>query len=238
MEGQYRQCSREDLARKFCNVRFMGGEHVGWSKEQNLYAVTARSWDGQDDNSDNVSVHTAACELLTKASEAGYKTIHLQLPSVGGSVPPVYGFIEAVRAFGCWKRDHANDPLRVLLYVGPEVVLNLTSHRIDLQELLSSDLTRFWTIVSFDSDSSPDPVRRACYYRTDQTPLRTILDEMQVPPSEDWQVSISPSPRHGNASRTAAALAEKSLMDIGVVFGSVLTLERVAAAGRAVTAGD
>ena len=178
---------------------------------------------------DSEAVYTAANDLLDQVTEDGFQVLHLELPATGGTVPPVYGFMESVRTYGVWKDKNPHKLLRVILYVQSDVMLNVTSNRIDINELLSSDLTRFWVVVS--SDAYVEPVRRVLYYRPD-TYLRVVLDDLGVPCSTDWLLSVSPSPYRDGVvpptTLTAHDLCNRRLVEVGIVFGSILTVERVA----------
>jgi hypothetical protein len=118
--------------------------------------------------------------------------------------------------------------------VGPEVALNLTSLRIDLQELLTSDLVRFWTDVM--TDAKAEPFRRVFYHRPEK-PLTDLLREVGAPASEAWELSVSPSPRTDDAPVCTAGLEEMTLEKLGVVFGSVVSIRRKLAGVCAYTAG-
>jgi len=206
------------------------GDHVFWYRDQRVYAATARLKDKDDDN----AVHQAALELLTKVTEDNedIRTVHLKLSATGGTVPPIYGFMEVVRTFGEWRRQRIRDNQRVLnmvLYVESEVQLMLTSGRIDIRELLTSEFLRFWAVVS-----SPDqePVRRSLHHRAG-TKLKTVLEELKVPPgSKQWFVSVCPSSRKKDPSPdkkdirpSVCEISPLSLTQIGVAFGSILILE-------------
>jgi hypothetical protein len=112
------------------------------------------------------------------------------------------------------------------VHVGPQVLLNLTSRQMGLHELLTSRLIRFWTVVN--SDSGGEAMRRVLY-RPPQTLLRDVLIELLGDVDDkslkEWSISLCPSPK-----RTVGPLNDndlgKPLCDVGIVFGSVLTLVR------------
>jgi hypothetical protein len=259
--------NRPELRSQFRETRFEEGEHVV-SPKPGIFAVRART----GDSSESDSVGAAVRELLRKIGR-GREVLHLHLPSAGGTVPPVYGFIEAVRAFGDRKRESGR-PLRLIAYVGSQVMLNLTSHQICVHELLTSTLIRFWTVVNAGEpmvhlnnhvayqDTGAEPARRVLY-KEPRTTLREVLvdvlGELDDAALKHWRVSVCPSPRHdgrtyanmranqleqsadinaplpdtGAATAhsqrepvTADSVASKTLRDIGIVFGSVLTLDR------------
>lgn len=216
---------REELRRKF-NQAFAPGRHVlETATDSGIFAVRARTRPESESESDCVGA--AVRELLGKlGSRWGF--LHLHMPSAGGTVPPVYAFIEVVREFGRWAADDAHQrPLHLIAHVGPQVLLNLTSGQISLHELLTSRLIRFWAMVN--SERGAEPARRVLYRKPDDTTLKDVLVEVlgEVGDSalKEWSVSLSPSP-----SRAIGPLTDKSLdqniRDVGVVLGSVLTLSR------------
>jgi hypothetical protein len=127
---------RDRFAEKFSESAF-GEGHVVPSAVPGFFAVTASSM--HSSQHEIGAVQDATTELLREAGAHGYETLHFKQPSVGGAVPPVYGFMETVRTFGqLHKQAEGREriPRRLMLYVGPQVALNLTSTRIDLHELL------------------------------------------------------------------------------------------------------
>jgi hypothetical protein len=185
-------------------------------------------------------VGDAIRDLLDKVT-GHWSILHIHLPAAGGTVPPIYGFIEAVRAFGGWARDRekkteAKGPLHVIAHVGPQVLLNLTSGRISLYELLTSTLIRFSTAVTAQKGSEPT---RRVLYKDAQTRLADVLNEVlefdaTLPQAVGyWSMSLCPTPTHPTPGLHEAATPlnstylDKSLCAAGVVFGSVLTLARV-----------
>ena len=207
----------------FSGARFEGTSHVAQSQRGNCFAVSARIAGSKDS-----AVDDAVRELLLETWRRGFRTVHLQLPA-DGNVPAVYGFMETVRTFGRWQQENPYAGTNLRLYVRPEVLENLTAHRIDVHELLTSDLIQFWISVFAERDEEPE--RRVFYYPPD-TPFRTVLDELDVQPSSDWSVIIHPTPRWpGDAppDMTTAALAELALVKMGVAFGSVLSITRAQA---------
>jgi hypothetical protein len=223
-----REDAEQRLGGRFPDVRFpdSGEAHVVRYGESEFYAVTAHG--AQEKTAgDGSDVYTAGQELFDRVAADGFEILHVELPAVGGTVPPVYAFIESVRSYGLWKKQHKQRAFELILHVGGDVMLNLTSNRIDIRELLTSNLTRFWAVVS--TDSGREPVRRALYYAP-ETRLEDVLDDLAVPRSSDWFVSVSPSPhRDGqvpSGQRTTIQLSDRTLVDIGVAFGSILTVNR------------
>jgi hypothetical protein len=213
----------------FAGARFEGASHVVKSPQANCFAVTARIAGSRD-----TSVDDAVRELLTEAVRHGFHTVHLQLPA-DGSVPAVYGFMETVRTFGRWQQENPQAGLRFKLYVLPDVIENLTASRIDIHELLTSELIRFWISVYADADEEPE--RRVFYYPPAK-PFRAVLDDLDMEPSSEWSVSIQPTPRWpGDAppDMTTAALADLTLVKMGVAFGSLLMVQRANSNAAAAT---
>ena len=210
------------LGSLFEGTRFEGANHVVQSPQGNCFAVTARIAGSKD-----TAVDDAVRELLHEASRNGFHVVHLQLPA-DGNVPAVYGFMETVRTFGRWQQENPQSAIRLKLYVLPDVIENLTASRIDIHELLTSELIRFWISVYADTDEEPE--RRVLYYPPAE-PFRAVLDELDLPPSTEWSVGIQPTPRWpGDAppDMTTAALADLPLVKIGVAFGSALMIQRAA----------
>ena len=207
----------------FAGVRFDGGSHVVKAPQASCFAVSARITGSKDS-----AVDDTVRELLQSGSGYGYRTLHLQLPA-DGNVPAVYAFMETVRTFGRWQQDNPQAGMRLRLYVLPEVIENLTASRIDIHELLTSELIRFWVFVYADGDAEPE--RRVFYYPP-AVPFRAVLDELDIQPSDAWFVSLQPAPRWPDdapAQITTVALADMPLGAIGVAFGSVVTVQRAAA---------
>jgi hypothetical protein len=211
---------RGDLRQKFRGGRFDAGKHL-LSVEPGVFAVRALTELKREDESH--AVRNAVRELLNGV-EGRWCQLHLYLPSAGGTVPPVYGFIEAIRAFGNWVKEKPRH-LHLTAHVGAQVLLNLTSGHIALHELLTSTLIRFWAVVN--TGSGGEPIRRVLY-RKPETQLKDVLTDV-LGVTEDvlskWSISVCPSPRYSSghliSEDTSIALSEA-----GVVFGSVLTLNR------------
>jgi len=206
------------------------GKHVVQYGNENLYAVTARSRGDEDD----AAVAEAMGELLDEVDshrpegQQDRLSVHMQWSQSGGTVPLVFGFMEGVRAFGEWRRRNPNSNPRLILHIESDLAFNLTSQRIDVQELLSSEFIRFWAVVL--SDRNQEPIRRILHYRT-ESKLKEVLEDLGVPFEEEaaeWLVSVSPSPRADPVATEQMdtwRLRDRTLLSIGVVFGSNLMLE-------------
>jgi hypothetical protein len=226
-----------ELAREYPLLCF-NDRHIVKYGDLEIYAVTALCRENEDDSAVDDAVSELLNEIAGGARHAharhGHKeptVVHLQLSSTGGSVPPVFAFMRVVRAFGKWKKEkrHKHNPLQLIVHIQSAVEFNLTSGRIDVQELLSSELIRFWTVVSSEPDK--DPARRVLYYK-EETALPEVLEDLGVPFGPDlaeWSLSVCPSPKKMPEKTTTWSLQDKAptLLSIGVVFGSVLTLECV-----------
>lgn len=224
---------REELGLKFQGRHFEPDAHV-LSPAPGLFAVRARTKPEIESESD--SVGAAVQELLGSLGKQ-WNTLHVHFPSAGGTVPPIYGFIEAVRAFGTWAST-SERPLHLIAHVGPQVMLNLNSGHINLQELLTSKLIRFWAIAS--AANGVEPMRRVLY-KPPETLLKDVLIEVlgiDGPAAMRWSKSVCPSPTREVAGLTDRDLT-RNLCDVGVVFGSVLTLTRTGgqSIGKVATAG-
>jgi len=222
------------------------GQHTVQYGETGVYAVTARCRGDEDDS----AVDTAVREFLEhitppKSQHQASRLVHLQLSPGRGTVPPVFGFMKVVRAFGRWVRLRQTKATRLTLivHVQNEVEFNLTSGRIDVQELLTSDWIRFWAVIS--SGEEKEPARRVLTCK-ENTTVKEVLAEIGVPfggQSAEWSLSICPAPRPHSAEtrKTTWTLTESdSLLSVGVLFGSVVTFDCVAAKclASAAAAGD
>jgi hypothetical protein len=227
----------EELNRQYRSLQSIGN-HVLKYGDADIYAVTARCRGDEDDSAVDDAVRELLDEIDDRAKEHGEKrnSVHLQL-SPTGTVPPVFAFMKVVRAFAAWKRekDKESQPrsLRLILHIQSDVEFNLTSGRIDVQELLSSELVRFWAVVSLDPKK--EPVRRVLHYK-EETKLEEVLVDLGVPFGDgraEWSLSVCPSPRKAaekGVNDTTSSLYKHTLLSIGVVFGSVLTLDFTGAA--------
>ena len=209
-------------------------KHVVRYGDRNIYAFTARC-KGDEDESDDSAVAEAVCELLEEIAshrnegQEDRQSVHVQWSSSGGTVPRVFGFMEVVRAFGQWRREHPCSKVRLILHIDSDLAFNLTSGRIDVQELLSSEFIRFWAVVVLDREGDRDrePTRRILYYRPD-TKFVEVLEELGVPyvqGASEWSVSVFPCPRPAPVKELTWQLQDRTLLGIGVVFGSMLVLE-------------
>ena len=146
-----------------------------------------------------------------------------------------------IRGLGQKTEDAVTSGLRTW---ARRFLLNLTSRQIGLQELLTSRLIRFWTVVNHGGGAEPT---RRVLYRTPRTTLKEVLIEVLGDVSDEalreWSISVSPSPRHAAGPLTDKHLRQ-TLCDVGIVFGSVLTLgvlrpqpERRDLIGRSIAAG-
>jgi hypothetical protein len=201
-----------------------GHEHVFYYPDRGLYAVTAHC----RPNDDESAVRDALHDLLGSVIEmnSSIATVHFEFSASGGTVPPVYAFIEVVRAFGEWRAQEQNPPLRLILYIQSDVELCLTSGRVDVHELLASRLIRFWVVVI--SCEMHEPVRRAMHCCSN-TPVKEVLRDVGVPLDSHWSVSVCPSPRkkdsRGTTPKRTAHVQDLTIIEMGIAFGSVLILE-------------
>jgi hypothetical protein len=212
---------REELQSAFKNERFPEGAHVLPSPQTGIFAVRARTKPEAESESDSVG---AAVQELLGSLDKQWNTLHLHYPSAGGTVPPIYGFIELVRAFGFWACT-GDRPLHLVVHVGSQVLLNVNSGQINLRELIISKLIRFWAIVNAADGGE---TRRRVLYKPADTLLSVVLADVlgiDDRAAMRWSMSVCPSPKREPASLTEKDLG-RSLRDVGVVFGSVLSLDR------------
>jgi hypothetical protein len=201
--------------------------HIFWYPDRRIYVATARCANDDDDS----AVYAASSALLDAVanSDRGVTTVHLKLPATGGTVPPIYAFMEVVRTFAKWRRDRERNHkprIRLVLHIESDVELMLTSGRVDIRELLSSELVRFWAVVI--ASKNQEPIRRSLQCCADKK-LGEVLDELDIPlNTTEWFVSVCPSARKESPAATGRPIRDVShlsLTEAGVVFGSVLILE-------------
>jgi hypothetical protein len=202
-------------------------KHVVQYGHESFYAVTARCTGREHDD----AVAEMMSDLLPEVDghNDAPQAVHVQWSSSGGTVPRVFALMEIVRAFGQWRRHNPDSKLRLILHIDSDLAFNLTSGRIDVQELLSSEFIRFWSVVMLDREGDRDrePTRRILYYRPD-TKFVEVLKELGVPyerGSSEWSVSVFPCPRPTPEKELTWQLQDRTLLSIGVVFGSMLVLE-------------
>ena len=70
-----------------------------------------------------------------------------------------------------------------------------------------------------------EPFRRVFYHRPEK-PVVDLLREVGVPASKAWELSVCPSPRTDDAPICTAGLAQMTLEELGVVFGSIVSVRR------------
>jgi hypothetical protein len=193
--------------------------------DSQVFAVTARRRENDADDAVN-SACLAVLRLMAEMPEIS--TLHFYMPFDGGSVPPLFGFIESLRTFGEWKRTTGNSrPLHLVVYGPRAAELNISAARIDVHELLNSPHIRFWAVVC--ANKNREPVRRAVCDKPTTT-FCEILENLDIPRGsrQDWLVTITPSPRRKTSEsrrRRAVEMEKLTLIEAGVVFGSVVLLE-------------
>jgi hypothetical protein len=183
---------------------------------------TARAEHGRDLR----IVRNTACELYDKVAAAGFTHLHLQL-SAGpkATFPPLFSLIELARGFGQWARNHPSSHLLVSCHVvDPYVLLNLRSGRINLNEIVCSDLVRFW----IERRSSEEDSSRVLVILPETAPLAMAMSLVGVPKSPAWHVEVRPRPfitvKSAPAFLPTEVAADLALSKLGIVPGSVCQL--------------
>jgi hypothetical protein len=231
----------ERLKEQYQGARFPPDGHLLRFGATHFFAVAARDPKQEKGSDDVQGVYLAMQELFDEVR--GYESLHLALPQAPQdgklsdvyAFPPVYTFIETVQAFAAWKRKNRSCRLRLVIYTRqPDVWLNLNSNRIDIGELLNSELMPVWAVV--ENHERHEPVRRVLYYKRD-TLFSTLLDDLRIFRPNNWFVSICPSPRREDDSGTVSErvvgdLLPCHLYQTGIVSGSVLTFRKAAEEGR------
>jgi hypothetical protein len=193
--------------------------------DSRVFAVTARCRDNATDD----AVSSACQAVLSIIGEmSDISKLHFYMPLEGGSVPPVFGFIEVLRTFGEWKRNNGkSSPLHLIVYGPSGAELNINAARIDIHELLNSPHIRFWAVVC--ANKNREPIRRPVCDKPNTT-FCEILEKLDIPRGsrKEWLVTITPSPRRKTSEsrrRRAIEMEKLTLTEAGIVFGSVVLLE-------------
>jgi hypothetical protein len=186
------------------------------------YAVAARISGGGRSGRDLRIIRRSMDELLDRALKDRFERVHAQLLSAGPkrAFPSLYSFTEMVRAFGGWSQRAPDANLHLIVHVvDPAVLSQLSAGLVNLHELLTCPLVRFWAEVDSDERAS----MRMALYRKGDTPVREIMGLLGVPEADHaWTVTVHPPPTMATQELPAGRAAKLCLEDVGVVPGSTL----------------
>lgn len=187
-----------------------GRKYVARYDGQPVFAIRARA----DGLRPLGVIRPASLELFDTAWQDGFRHICMQILATGDSgsgrsevdVPPfsgLFSLVESVRAFGQWCNSHPDRPLELILHlVDLPLAMEITSGRLDLQELLSSKDLRFWAKVIY-----PDGrVQRQMCQEKENVTLGEMAEWLGMDVTQ-WQVQ--PFPQIGAAEDKPADLATK-----------------------------
>jgi hypothetical protein len=213
-----------DFRTLMTDLEILGGQYTARLGDTPYYAVAARNPDvgRRRHRRDLRAVREAMEDLLNRVPKDGFERIHLQLLSAGVRrvFPPLYSFTEIVRAFGAWSRREPDVPLHLLVYVVDQTVLSeLSAGMVNVHELLSCDLVRFWAEVESDEQAS----KRVTLYRDGNTGIVEIMELLGLPKTNGaWRVTVHPPPTRRMQQMDIDQAAMLSLEEVGVVPGSTL----------------
>jgi SIR2-like domain len=215
--------------------------YLGLYDGRDVFAVRARS---ETDTRGLADIYRASMALFEHVATR-YRCIRMQLLASGGTdkredgvadwsvrpFPERFSFIQIVRAWGAWRREHPDVPCRLALHlVAPSVYMEIASGRVDVLELLSCADVGFWAEILTDSG---DVERRLFQVRHD-LPLSAIVSEMNLSP-EHWMVQVSPAPTLDQPVHRLKDAVATTLQDLGVVPGSTLHFRRGTSSSDLVT---
>lgn len=187
-----------------------------------LYCVLTRNEDGARDLRANAKAIRLLCDAAVRD---GYDTIRTQLFAVGRgkAFPGYYSLITMVRAFAAWRRDNPDHAICLKLHViDPDVILELTSSRIDILELISQSDIRFWVELQLEGAS----VERHIEYCDGTTTISAIAEKYHAS-APDWVADVIPSPTRDRLTiALKGAEFQQSIAEHGIVPGSTLRLRR------------
>ncbi len=192
------------------------GHYVARFGEYPIYAVRART--PRSDRHDLRIIFEATEALLDRAWDDGYRRVLMQLLAAGKSreFPTRVPFVQIVRAFAHWRRRHPRRRLQLALHVlEPEVTDQVSSGRLDVNELLSCSDIRFWVII----DNRVGLVERRLLQHPGNKTIEEIKEELGIA-GEKCDTLVYPRP--GELVRKR----EPTLESVGVVPGSTLVFVR------------
>ena len=188
-----------------------------------LLLVSAwRTWDKRDLR----AIATAVELTVTWAYAEGIR--HVRMPLLASGKAKHYhsrfALIQMIRGYGRWLREsHTRDqsdavPVRLTIHLqDADAIFELTSSRVDLQELLTAHDIRFWSEIHDGSRM----VSRELLFRREETSLAQIAAELGLPP-DNWNVEVDPSPGPDASVKPITDRARETLVELGVVPGSTL----------------
>lgn len=224
--GSYLEEALKDAEPRFQGLRrrslVSAGQYTVRLGTTPYYAVAARIPKGGRSGRDLRIIRSSMDELLDRVRKDRFERVHAQLLSAGpGRIfPALYSFTEMVRAFGAWSRRAPDANLHLIVHVvDPAVLSQLSAGLVNLHELLTCPLVRFWAEVDSDERAS----MRMTLYRDEATPVREIMGLLGVPEADHaWTVTVHPPPTMAIQELPASRAAELRLEDVGVVPGSTL----------------
>jgi SIR2-like domain len=198
------------------------GIDIGYDKKKHVFAVRSAA---KKQALDLTDVYEASLALLRIAGSK-YDCIHAQLLAAGERsqvdgrlFPARFSFVQMVRAFAQWRREHSDEMCKFIIYLEePTVSRDLASGRIDVAELLICEDLRFWVEVVFDSGD----VDRRLFQEKACLPLRDIVRKMNLP-QYGWEFSVTPPPELKISTHLISKSTEKRRLDeIGILPGSTI----------------
>jgi hypothetical protein len=184
-----------------------------------FFLIAART--SKTDERDVRLVRTAAYELFSRVSAAGFERLMMPLVAAGpsGHFPPRFALIQTICALRDWRKKNA-EPLSVSIHVvDPNVIHTLTANKIDIGELLSCGDVRFWVQVVGDSGI----VERTIQILPGTTRLRELLDSMGLP-KRGFLVDVTPAPTNEYRAEPVQSVLGRTLDALGVVPGATVQL--------------
>jgi len=192
------------------------------SKPSSVAAVIAR---GGTDRKDLRVIRPAVLEVLDWAASSGATRLRLQLLAAGRTAffPARYSLIETLRAFVEWRRSQ---PKRIALSVhvtDAGVLSELTTKRLNLLEVLSSDDVRFWVEVA-----DARLLERELVFLPETATIGEVAARFDVLEG-DWEVTLRPPPNRKWRQETVRSLQTEFIGAVGVLPGSTLQFVRPSA---------
>jgi len=232
--GNWARIHMRDLTRTIDSLRLPKSDYVLRVPEHPIFLAAARQLPSDSDRKEHYEhgrdlrvVRRTACELYDRVAAAGFTNLHMQLLSAGPGTtfPPLFSLVELARGFGQWARKQPQNNLVVSCHVvDPYVLLNLRSGRLNLTEIISSDLVRFWV----ERRSSEGDSARVLVILPETAPLAIAMSLAGVPKSPKWFVEVWPRPfitkEASSIFLPTEVAADLTISELGIVPGSVCQL--------------
>ena len=185
--------------------------------ETDLFAAVARDTrDGvSSSDSRNLKKVSQAIEETLKETNGKYEVINIMLLAAGkGKIfPPVYSFIQMIRGYKNFIKNHDLQSILKIHVVDPSVTSYFRTNSLEIEELLNCDDMRINIEIQ-----DIDEIERYQIYLNSEKSLETVSEFYSIN-RDKWNVRIAPTPFK---NQTITPDCQASLEDIGLIPGSMI----------------